>query len=121
MDLTVPDLTPCADRGPVVQGKVARGTVLQMDQAAPAGQGLSRPLRERGQDPDLDWDRGLRAGGDCEEAAASGGQSLHDPSSMRITLFEKTPIKEALAGAVDSDFDSINNTPGPKQLELFDF
>jgi len=40
---------------------------------------------------------------------------------LGLTLFEKTPIKETLSGVVDNEFDSINNSRVPKQLELFDF
>ena len=36
------------------------------------------------------------------------------------TLFEKMPIKQALAGAFDDEFNSINNTHDLRQLELFD-
>lgn len=40
---------------------------------------------------------------------------------LGLTLFEKIPVKTALSGVTDNEFDSINNTPYPKQLELFDF
>ena len=40
---------------------------------------------------------------------------------LGLTLFEKMPIKQALSGVIDDEFDSISNTMGPKQLELFDF
>lgn len=40
---------------------------------------------------------------------------------LGLTLFEKKPIKQALAGVSDDEFDSISNPMGPKQLELFDF
>jgi hypothetical protein len=40
---------------------------------------------------------------------------------LGLTLFEKIPIKEALSGVIDNEFDSINNSQGPKQLDLFDF
>ena len=40
---------------------------------------------------------------------------------LGLTLFEKMPIKAALSGVFDDEFDSISNTCGPKQLELFDF
>jgi len=53
---------------------------------------------------------------------------LHlDPSPYTIlqvlglTLFEKKPIKQALLGVTDNEFDSISNIHGPKQLVLFDF
>ena len=40
---------------------------------------------------------------------------------LGLTLFEKMPIKTALSGVIDNELDSINNTQGPKQLDLFDF
>ena len=40
---------------------------------------------------------------------------------LGLTLFEKTPIKQALSGVSDDELDSISNTLGPKQLDLFDF
>ena len=40
---------------------------------------------------------------------------------LGLTLFEKKPIKQALSGVTDDEFDSISNPFGPKQLELFDF
>jgi len=53
---------------------------------------------------------------------------LHlDPSPYTIlqvlglTLFEKKPIKQALLGVTDDEFDSISNIHGPRQLVLFDF
>lgn len=40
---------------------------------------------------------------------------------LGLTLFEKTPIKTALSGVSENEFDSVSNSPYPKQLELFDF
>jgi hypothetical protein len=40
---------------------------------------------------------------------------------LGLTLFERKSIKQALSGVIDDELDSINNTLGPKQLELFDF
>jgi hypothetical protein len=40
---------------------------------------------------------------------------------LGLTLFEKTPIKQALSGVIDNELDSVNNLCGPKQLDLFDF
>src|ERR1019366_10054544 len=50
--------------------------VLQVDQAAPAHQGLLRHQRERREDPDLDRGLGLRAGGHRSQAPGAGGQPL---------------------------------------------
>lgn len=40
---------------------------------------------------------------------------------LGLTLFEKMPIKQALSGVTEDELDSISNTMGPKQLDLFDF
>jgi hypothetical protein len=50
-------------------GPLAGGVGLQVDQAAPANQGLLRHQRERGKNPNLDCRVGLRAGRHRSEAA----------------------------------------------------
>src|SRR5713226_5386518 len=63
----VPDqqlCAPCTYHRANLQVPLAGGTVLQMDQATPAHQGLLRDQRECSEDPDLDRGVGLRAGGD---------------------------------------------------------
>ena len=77
------------DHRPVVSMPLAGGVVLQVDQAAPAHQGLFRYLRERVKDPDLDRHQHVRARGHREEAAASRPQSLRNPAnSHRFTIRE---------------------------------
>ena len=46
---------------------------FQVDQAAPANQGVLRHQRERSEDPNLDRGIGLRAGGDRPQATGTGG------------------------------------------------
>ena len=67
-----------ADHRRVVQSALAGGTVFQMDQAAPADQGVLRNLGKRRQDADLDRRVRLRAGGDHQKASAAPCQPLHD-------------------------------------------
>ena len=56
-----------ADRA-TVSRTLADRIVLQVDQTTPADQGVLWDQRERGEDPTLDRDCGLRAGGDHQEA-----------------------------------------------------
>jgi hypothetical protein len=93
-----------------LQAALAGGSVLQMDQAAPAHQGLLRHQREYRENPNLD--RCLRFTcwwPSCENASASKLQVLS------LTLFEKTPILRAL-----QQIESEDNLPCPaNQLNLF--
>jgi len=62
-DLSIPHQPlrpPSLDRA-ALQMPLAGGVVPQVDQAAPADQGVLRHLRERGEDPDLDHHQHLRA------------------------------------------------------------
>ena len=63
------------------------GAVLQMDQAAPADQGLLRHQRERGEDADLDRGVDVRAGGDRAQAAGAGGQPVPDSTDSQPHAF----------------------------------
>lgn len=58
-----PLLPACLDHRRVVPLPLAGTAVLQVDQAAPAHQGVLRYLRKRGQELDLDRHLGLRVGG----------------------------------------------------------
>ena len=81
-----------------------------MDQAAPAHQGLLRHQRECRENPNLDRCLGLRAGGHRAKTARHRSCSLSNP-----TLFEKTPISQAL-----QQIDSQDDLPCPvNQLNLF--
>jgi len=63
--------------------------VLQMDQAAPADQGLLRHQRKRGEDSDLDRGVDVRAGGDRAQAAAAGGQPVPDSTDSQPHAFRE--------------------------------
>ena len=69
-----------SDHRQPVQVSLAGGTVLQVDQATPAHQGLSRHQPERGEDADLDRDLDLRAGCHHQEGTQLVGQSLPNPT-----------------------------------------
>jgi hypothetical protein len=66
-----------------VQVSLAGGTVLQVDQATPAHQGLSRHQPKRGADADLDCDLDLRAGCHHQEGTQPVGQSLPNPTGCQ--------------------------------------
>ena len=78
-----------ADHRPNLQTALAGGTVLQMDQAAPADQGLLRHQRERGEDPNLDRGVGVRAGGDRAQTAGTGGQPVPDSTDSQPHAFRE--------------------------------
>jgi len=79
-----------------LQATLAGGVVLQMNQAALARQGLLRGQRERRQNPNLDCRQHVCAGRHRAQAARSGGQSHQILQILSLTLFEKTPILQAL-------------------------
>ena len=62
---------------------MAGGTLLQMDQAAPAHQILLRHLRECRQDPNLDRHLGLCACRHPQETTRLQGRSLHNFSGSQ--------------------------------------
>ena len=64
---------PALDHRANLQATLAGGTVLQMDQAAPADQSLLRHQRERREDANLDRGFGVRAGGHRAQATGAGG------------------------------------------------
>ena len=80
------------DHRPDLQVALAGGTVLQMDQAASADQGILRHQRERGEDPDLDRGLGLRAGGHHPQETDLEASLYQILQILSVTLFEKTPI-----------------------------
>ncbi len=88
----VPDQQLCAsgaDHRPNLQAALAGGTVLQMDQAAPADQGFLRHQRERGEDPNLDRGVGVCAGGDRAQAVGTGGQPVPDSTDSQPHAFRE--------------------------------
>jgi hypothetical protein len=74
---------------PNLQVPLAGGIVLQVDQAAPADQGLLRHQRKCGEDPDLDCGLGLRAGGHCSQAPGAGGKPLPNSTDFERDAFRK--------------------------------
>ena len=90
--------------------------VVQVDQAAPAHQGLLRDQRECGEDSDLDRRVGLCAGGDRTQAVGPGGQSLPNPTDSKRHALRENPILCALQ-AIDAGADLTENV---NQLILFD-
>ena len=82
---------PCRhpdDCGPV-QVALADRAVLQVDQAAPAYQGLLRDFPERGEDPGVDCDQRLRPRGHCQEGTQTPKEPLRN-----LTNLERGPFRE---------------------------
>ena len=86
----------------------------QVDQAASSDQAVLRHVGERGEDADLDCRLGLRPR-HRQEAPRPGRLALHFVTA--VTLFEKMPIHQALAG----DENRCNASQITNQLNLFDF
>ena len=63
-----------------------------MDQATSTNQTLLRHLGQQCQDPNLDRDLRLRPRCDHQKAAWHQARYLHNSSSPKPSLFEKTPI-----------------------------
>ena len=72
---------------PDLQVALASGTLLQMDQAASADQGILRPERERSEDSDLDRRVGLRARCHRPQAPAAGCEPLPDSTDSQPIAF----------------------------------
>ena len=68
---------------------LAGGVVLQMDQAAPADQGVLRHQRERGEDSSMDRYIHLCSCSHCQEKIEAGSKPLHDS-----TDFERDSFRE---------------------------
>jgi len=91
--ITQPHRTPGAEDLRSLQGQMASGAVLSLDQAAPAHQGVLRHDRERGEVADLDRRVRLRARRDRQEAAQPVTQPLRNPTDS-----EPQPVREDPAG-----------------------
>ena len=59
---------------------LAGGTIFQVDQTAPAHQGVLRNRRERGEDPNLDRRERVCAGRHRTQTARDGGRTLPNPT-----------------------------------------
>jgi len=100
-----------------LQVPLAGRTLLQVDQAAPADQGLLWHQRERSEDANLDCSLGLRPGGHRPQALGVGGEPLPDSTDSERNAFRENAILRALQA---SDFENELANPG-NQLILFDF
>ena len=80
---------PALTNRPDLQGTLAGGTVLSVDQAAPAHQGFLWHQRECREDADLDRGVGLCAGRHRSQAAGPGVESLPNPTDS-----ERDPFRE---------------------------
>ena len=68
---------------------VADRIVFQMDQAAPADQGVLRYIRERGQNTNLDSHLCLCFGGNYQETVKTGTKSLHNFTNYQRNAFRE--------------------------------
>ena len=100
-----------------LQKPLAGGTLLQVDQAASSDQAVLRHVGERGEDADLDCRLGLRPRRHCQEAPRPDASLYTLLQILSVTLFEKMPIHQALAG----DENRCNASQITNQLNLFDF
>src|SRR3989338_4718595 len=100
---------------PDVQMPLASRVVLQMDQAAPADQGILWCHRECGQDPNLDRHLRLRAGSYHQERLGLHRSLYTILQILSVTLFKKTPIIQALSH-IDYEEPKEDNR---NQLNLF--
>lgn len=83
---------PCADSSRPVLLPPAGGTVLQMDQTAPAHQIIFRHVRECGEDSDMERNLRLCVGCHHQEATQSQHRSLHNFTDLEPHPFRKRPF-----------------------------
>ena len=99
-----------------LQKPLAGGTLLQVDQAASSDQVVLRHVRERGEDADLDCSLGLEVIVAIVKKRLDLDVSLYTLLQiLSVTLFEKMPIHQALAG----DENRCNASQITNQLNLF--
>ena len=77
---------------------MAGGTVLQVDQAAPAHQTLLRQFRERCADANLDRHQRLRAGGDHQEETSSERFAAYAATDLVADALRETAAKTSRCG-----------------------
>ena len=80
------------DNCPTVSVSLAGGTVLQMDQAAPAHQIIFRNVRKRSQDSNLDCHLRLRARGHHQKTAQTEGKPLHNSTDFKRLHFRENAV-----------------------------
>lgn len=78
-----------ADHRRTLSLQMESGAFLQMDQAAPAHQGVLRHVRERGQDPSLDSHSRLCPRRHRQETARFGGFPLRNPTDFEPDAFRE--------------------------------
>ena len=100
-----------------LQKPLAGGTLLQVDQAASSDQAVLRHVGERGEDADLDCRLGLRLVAIVKKRLDLDASLYTLLQILSVTLFEKMPIHQALAG----DENRCNASQITNQLNLFDF
>jgi len=88
-----------------------------MDQATPEHQSLLRHQRERREDSNQDCSQRLCAGRHRSQTARPGTSLYQILQILSLTLFEKTPILQALQPS-DSENDLLDSS---NQLILCDF
>ena len=70
---------------------LASGTILQVDQAELADQGVLRPLRQRREDPGVDCHQRLRVGGHPQEGVEDRPQPHRNPPNSERDSFRENP------------------------------
>src|SRR6266498_3439049 len=65
-----------------LQMPLAGGAILQMDQTAPADQGVLRHQRKRSEDSNLDRHLRVRSRGHCQETIEAGSKPLHNSTNI---------------------------------------
>ena len=65
-----------------LQMPLAGRAVLQVDQTAPADQGVLRHKRERAKDSNMDRHFRIRSRGHCQEAIKTGSEPLHNSTNF---------------------------------------
>src|SRR5882672_6359999 len=79
------------DHRPTVSRALASGTILSLDQTAPAHQGFLRHLRERREDASLGGRVGLCAGGHCQKTTGAGPEPLQNIADSQRNGFRENP------------------------------
>lgn len=90
--------TACPDDSRTLQGSVADRTILQMDKATPAHQGLLRHECQRRQDADLDRRLCLSAHRHYEEAAENRTVALHNSTDIERVRFRENAAFTGVSG-----------------------
>src|ERR1017187_2111490 len=79
------------DHRPTLSGALAGGTVLSLDQTAPADQSFLRHLRERREDASVGRPCGLPPGGHCQKATGTRHEPLSNSRNSQRHDLRKNP------------------------------